>query len=1378
MKKKTLIVLSFLFITALGAAATSCSCSHHGDSSGSPSTSGSDSTGGDSSSAPEPVKYYSVDFQESEGVKFFCDGHLDSVKEGETVSFTVTVGAFYTGEPIVKANGTALEAKSSDDGTSYTVTVTENITITAEGVSKAASQLDTTGTGTADDPFEIAEPIDLLYMAERVNAGYETYVCGYYTLKNSLDLKGEELEIIGNGSTEHSFFAGYFNGNGNTISNFVIDSSEYDYVGLFGIVQANLGEVDGAGGTIYGLNLANYTITAKSTGATLVCGSLVAAGFGANLYLCNAENGTIDLYGDQNNFSYAGGLIGIQQSFNASDYGSGQYFSEVAYCSVDVDINCNMGITFVAGGITGYLVSADATTVATVINSYSTGNITGALYTGGVVGWLGTYTAVMNCYSTGLVNAQTEITDTTNSLQYCYAYAGGIAAMAQNDSVIVDCFATGELSAVAQLGKNYTVIGETLATKEEIQQTSFGSRLACVYNCYYAKNGQSGSVNLKDSAFIRENLCWNTVDWVFEDGKYPVVNTEETTETTYTVTLDFGNIAVAGEGGEDIYNLEIELPEFYKSMTFWYQYGAIVERVMAKNGYTSYGYFFDSEHTMPVPYGYVPTRDITLYAAFADYKDIVGVYYIRTADPTISVKLELDETGAFQCTDPSGTVEGSFLYDGEFIVFYGARFARYYGNTTTLQQQQAYNFRAELTSEGNLSVVGGLYTDSETSESYLLIPFTSPLIAVKGAELLTGSYYSKKESATTVYTFYTNGTGELVKNGETSSFTYTLQGRTLTLKMASATLTGTVANGVITLEGSVLSVADRYAGTWEMDSTSKKYYTFDGAGNWKYDYYGYRYDNASSTSFLTVLDETKGTYTLNEDGAAVLSDGTIVKFGEDGLLTVTSAKGNEFTYGKMSSYFGVWTTLDKRTELTLYGIDENGAGVAKIVYTVNINGSSRKETYVLDYYIDVLTRGMICLYYEDAIYGILSYNTTAGVLTGNLYSVNSESYEFNTALYRVDEYKGEWISDDPLFEIVDFNGYGSYNISYSGGRFALEGKLVIDGETVSYILEDSTLEGYFYYKGEIYSIVFDESSGTVSVSYGENASTLVRKDAFAGLTLVGEDGNVYTFDGRGNLTAGGVMTETQTGGKVTEYTYRITEDGATVFEKNTATPVGSISIVENTEKRSFYQLTLNETRATLGIQTAFTGNWSVSAVYGNLLEIGLMDTEGTIQGRIPLESNGVLQSVETTFTLVDDEYLYCIVEDSLFYVIQVSEKEFVISSYLNWFDHEGYYGYATVTDELFGSWTDITNRVFHFDGVGYCDGVYGMAYSSIGESTTTTNYYYRWFAEQECYVIINSGNGTAQKVNFCAVGTRNSYKNEAGDKAFTLTPVNLEDYVS
>ena len=414
MKKKLLTIVSCLFVATLGAGALAA-CKNK-------KTDEPEPTPGDDSQ-------YSVSFAEAaEGIRYNSENSEIPVKKGESVSFSLTVSVFYTGTPVVKAGDNELEA-SDVNGRTYTYTlrnVRSNVTITADGVEKAQSQM--SGSGTQDAPFLISEPIDVLYMSERINAGIASYVLGYYSLQNSIDFGGEELEIIGNGSTSTAFFAGFFQGNGHTLSDFVIDSYDYEYVGLFGIVQGYNGSSI-SGGTIYNLTIDNFTVNARNTGTTLMCGSLVGQGFGANLTLCNATNGTVNVYGDQNHFSYAGGLMAMQRSYVNNDYS--QYYSEVAYCGADVDVNCNAGAVYTAGGLVGYVYSYDETTVSTIHHSYSLGNVSGAFYTGGVAGWLGNYTSVEACYSAGDVNAQTIITDNDNSSEYCYAYAGGVAGMAQ-----------------------------------------------------------------------------------------------------------------------------------------------------------------------------------------------------------------------------------------------------------------------------------------------------------------------------------------------------------------------------------------------------------------------------------------------------------------------------------------------------------------------------------------------------------------------------------------------------------------------------------------------------------------------------------------------------------------------------------------------------------------------------------------------------------------------------------------------------------------------------------------------------------------------------------------------------------------------------------
>lgn len=1371
MKKKLLAVLSVFFIASLGAV-TFTACRGHGDSGSDSSSNVSDST--DSGSSSQPETYYSVSFPETEGVKFSSEDDLLSVKRNDRVSFTVTVGAFYSGTPVVTANGTTLEGQENEKTYTYSLRVREDIQIEVSGVSRAVSNLANTGVGTSESPYLIREPIDLLYMAEQVNAGYEAYVCGYFRLENSIDLQGEELEIIGNGSTEHSFFAGIFSGLGHTISNFRIESTEYDYVGLFGIVQAYETQNLGRGGTIYNLNIENYSISATSTGNTLICGSLVAQGFGANIGLCNAKNGTLEVNSDRNNFAYVGGLVGIQRSFTSeTTQGTAQYFSELTYSSADIEITGNSGAVFIAGGIVGYVFSADETTVATVTNCYFTGSVSGAFYTGGIAGWLAANGAVENCYSAGYVSAQSNITDTLNSLQYCYANAGGVVGMAERDTAIVDCFSNSELRATSQLGSKYNVTKDILAASDAVAETAYGSHPASVFNCY----GKNDGVNFTNPDSVKNKLRWHDTDWTFEEGKYPVVNTEAGEEYEFTLTLDFGDKSVAGENEEDIYQLPVNIGAYYKPMTFWYQNRSIGEQIYGKNGYSSYGYFFDEDFTVAVPYGYIPTRNITLYAAFADYKQVEGTYYILTSNPSESVRLELKNDGTFTCVDSVVETEGTYIYNGEEIYFYSANFDRYYVQTTTSAAQNAYNFKATI--EGDrLVLVGG-----ESGDGEILIPDAAPLYAVKGEGVLTGTYYYVKNGTVTIYSFFSDGTGNKTVGDTVTAFTYTLQGNTLSVKEDQNTLTGTKTETGITLDGSVLTETDSFAGVWEMDSASKRYYTFDGAGNWKYVYYGYRYDSVSGQSYLVVLAEDSGTYTLSNEGTADLGNGTTAAFDDNGMLKITATSGNVFAYGKSSSYFGKWNSTGRNNAtLALYGIDKDGIGKALITYSSVVDGKRRNEIYDLEYSADILTSGSICLYYSSAFYGILSYNATTGLLSGQLFSLSESSY-VDISFRLTDDYTGEWISDEPAFEIVNFNGYGIYKYN-TQGTLSPSGRLTIDGESVNYILEDSTMEGYFYYKNEVYRISYDEITKNITVSYGDTNSQWVRKDALTDKTFIDDDENTYTFDGRGALPSGGKLSVLNANNnQMKEYIYRITTEGIKVFDNNDVIALID-TVTDNDGLFYFWKTTTDTNGVKLAERTVFTGTWAVSASYSMAMEIGTMDLNNRLVGCVPAsDSDGNLTNlVSTTFTMVDDQYLTCEVNGTTFYVIQIAEKQFVLSPNLNWFNYDGTYGHVMMADSLFGNWTNALGATYQFDGMGLSEDVFGMSRSYMSAGNYTS-YYYRWFAkdaEHTGFLIINATYGSqvpAQLVTFCEIGTSRSYTSADGQRAFTLTPVQLSDYM-
>ena len=173
------------------------------------------------SSSPAPAKEnYTLHFTSGVGFDYASEAvitnsnpvmyeSLDgvSVEEGSTVTFAVQLGAFYaaeTGYPNVFVNGQAI---AGDDGV-YSFTVAEESTITVSGVVEDESNME--GDGSFENAFVVTRPIDLVYIAEQVNAGNQAYVRGAYVLANDIDCGGEELKIIGDNSSEYSYFSGCF----------------------------------------------------------------------------------------------------------------------------------------------------------------------------------------------------------------------------------------------------------------------------------------------------------------------------------------------------------------------------------------------------------------------------------------------------------------------------------------------------------------------------------------------------------------------------------------------------------------------------------------------------------------------------------------------------------------------------------------------------------------------------------------------------------------------------------------------------------------------------------------------------------------------------------------------------------------------------------------------------------------------------------------------------------------------------------------------------------------------------------------------------------------------------------------------------------------
>lgn len=1339
---------------------------------------------------PDIKETCTITYEQVDGVQY-SSANPTEVEKGKSATIEFTVNVFYEGEPVVKVNGREKSVEYDEDTYTYSckATIAKNTTVTVEGITESESALLTTGTGASDSPFLISKPIDLIKMAEVINSGAEDStmsVLGYYVLENDIDMRGSELNIIGDGNNEYAFFGGYFNGGGHTISNFKINSNGNDFVGLFGIVQAYYYTSLGfTGGTVYNLKLSDYTIVARNNGTTVTCGSFVGQGFGANIVLCEAINGTLDVMGDVNYFSYAGGIIGLQRSYQYP------YYSKISYCSTDnINIGCSNGTTYAAGGIAGYVYSDDDTIATTITNCYTTGKVAGAFHAGGIVGWLSNYTSMSACYSTCDVHAQSHMTNTSSMMEtYCHAYAGSLVGMAQLDSVIADSFATGDVTVNAAAGSSFEHRGEIVGRTEDLQDGMYSAKETGIFNCYHIEGGKNDSMDLTKADTIKNVLGWHEIDWIIEDGKYPVVNTinsstDDDTEIqhyTYTVTLDFGT----RKDNKGNSKFEAEFTDQYESMNYWYNVylysdesdiEGIPSSITSTDGYVSYGYFFDKELTIPVSTGFVPMRDITLYVGFADNNDVAGTYYVLPNSDVeesnnLTIELTLKVDGTYKCVDRLGSFEGTYVYNGEYIVFDDARFARYYGEGG-VANYQAYEFKAVKSSNG-FELYGALYSDTELNEVVELVPREEPLKIVKVENVIIGSYYYKDGANTLIYEFFANGNGNVYENGVASEFVYNVSGQAISIVIDDETISGTINNGVVEKINSInVTSTDAYRGKWEISSLPQKYMEFDGAGNWKYTY-----------------DKIKenGTYTV-DNGKLALSNGAVVSI-EDGFVNIINGSSS-YIYGGINGNYGLWTSLDKDIIIKLGGINVNGYGDAQIRFVTKISDRVHNEIYELTYAPDMLIEGDIVLFYQGEYYGSLSCNKDGDILQGSIYSL-SESDLINIAFYRVDEYKGEWISLDETFSIVDFNGYGVYTLS---SNIALVGTISINGEEVDYRLDEHSLSGFFTYNEKAYRISLDEGRNIVTISATDKNVELIRKDEFGEKTFLDAEGNEYHFDGKGAI--GGKLTVT-VGTSTTTYKYVIDADGTVSVYDGDNKEVGTISVKGEIGSRN-YVLTLNEEDIVLGEKTQFTGTWALQSSFGDYVVIGTMNYDKVLEGKVPLMINNKSDNYDASFTLVDDEYLVWTVNDGLnLYVVQITDGMFVVSQHLNWFNYENdydnsewNYSYMMLSDELTGSWSNKRqSQIFIFDGTGKNPEALAMYSVNVmyasDEDGDPEIYYYGYFerADKSGYDFLLFNNystyaKSASKVIFKdPTGDRKEYVNEAGDRAFTLEDVNLEDYI-
>ena len=393
------------------------------------------------------------------------------------------------------------------------------------------------GTGTEEDPYQIANGAQLAYLAQFVNSDSNNDCAGEcFVLTADIDLANNDWTPIGNSfadvlfdGPDYRLFAGNLDGKGHTISNISIGTEstplESDVFGLFGATE----------GKISNLNLHTVSIhgiaKVASIGAVVgFAGGLVGSS-GGSIENCHVTGLTMDMSAPSNVYAAAywvGGLVGAldgTQLINECSVSGGitekagkgsiggligelGKAAKITYSRSNVTVNVkadSSGGADVGGFIGKGNGKTDAETV--IRNCYATGNVTGGAYTGGFAGGLWGLN-IKNCYASGNVS------------QAAVAMASFVGTDASDPNYygsITNCFTTGIVTGSSP--SLYAFAMQDATERSEIT------------NCYFAvenlgiKNQNESATEkpqdeMKNEAFAAAlNGSDNSNGWSFVNGQ-------------------------------------------------------------------------------------------------------------------------------------------------------------------------------------------------------------------------------------------------------------------------------------------------------------------------------------------------------------------------------------------------------------------------------------------------------------------------------------------------------------------------------------------------------------------------------------------------------------------------------------------------------------------------------------------------------------------------------------------------------------------------------------------------------------------------------------------------------------------------------------------
>lgn len=303
------------------------------------------------------------------------------------------------------------------------------------------------GTGTAEDPYQIATAADLFALADSVNSievpsgqRYANAFAGkYFKQTKAINMKGYQFTPIG-GSDDQRRFAGTYDGDNKTISYLTVNTGSKGYAALFGAVDT-LGVIKNVSLSSPDISSEGYYYTGGVTGYSM-----------GHIENCKVTNGKIRGY------LIVGGVCGSsgpadKLSFTGTVEGAsniGGVIGNMRYPATNLSatnatvVGYGGNESYSVGGVVGYLTSSSLNqhTGGYIADSYFSGTVTmnsSSMFAGGIAG-CSVEADIRRCFVVGEINTTASVSQTA---------AGGIVGAIQGMK-LEDCHFAGNMEVAGQ----------------------------------------------------------------------------------------------------------------------------------------------------------------------------------------------------------------------------------------------------------------------------------------------------------------------------------------------------------------------------------------------------------------------------------------------------------------------------------------------------------------------------------------------------------------------------------------------------------------------------------------------------------------------------------------------------------------------------------------------------------------------------------------------------------------------------------------------------------------------------------------------------------------------------------------------------------------